>query len=130
MHRAGDWLAQARRDLEASRACAREGLAEQACFLAQQAAEKALKAIYEARGEVAWGHSVQGLLANLPKEAQASPDLLESAERLDRHYVGARYPNGWQSGAPKDHYSGDDARAAIGDSESILAWCDRMVAGS
>jgi HEPN domain-containing protein len=126
--RHADWLAQARRDLDAARVLTREGLCEVACFHAQQAAEKALKAIYLVLGEEAWGHSVEGLMRNLPESRRPTEGLLTEGERLDRHYVPARYPNGWLHGAPKDHYAKDDADAAIRGAEAILAWCDGLLA--
>src|SRR5438046_485942 len=42
--RSGDWMAQAEQDLGLARTAAREAFHEWACFAAQQAAEKALKA--------------------------------------------------------------------------------------
>lgn len=45
-NRACDWLDQARRDWEHTRHDAAEGYYEWACFSAQQAAEKALKALH------------------------------------------------------------------------------------
>jgi len=44
------WLAQALRDLEASKNSARSGFHEWACFQAQQAAEKAVKALFHGLG--------------------------------------------------------------------------------
>jgi HEPN domain-containing protein len=130
MERSGDWLAQAQRDLQAARVCAGASLHDVACFHAQQAAEKGLKAVYNHRGEVAWGHSVEGLLRNLGPELSVEQELIRRAERLDRHYIASRYPNGWQHGAPMQHYRSEDSDEAIGDSEAILAWCDGLLAGS
>lgn len=56
MSEAERWLAQARRDLDDARYVAAGGRWNLACFLAQQAAEKALKAYLFARGaEAVWG---------------------------------------------------------------------------
>lgn len=41
--RSGDRIRQARRDLESARAQERDGFFEWSCFIAQQAAEKAVK---------------------------------------------------------------------------------------
>ena len=54
--RYADWLWQAKRDIEHARASALSGFYERACFAAQQAAEKALKALFQRRGADAWGH--------------------------------------------------------------------------
>jgi HEPN domain-containing protein len=54
-NRSKDWLAQAERDLEQAEASQREGRHEWACFAAQQAAEKAVRALHLARGQEACG---------------------------------------------------------------------------
>jgi HEPN domain-containing protein len=50
-----DWLRQAQLDLDHARLGAREGHFEWAVFAAQQAAEKACKALHMALGGDAWG---------------------------------------------------------------------------
>src|SRR5438876_155655 len=56
--RADDWLEQARSDLDLARVALREGHFDWACFAAQQASEKAVKAVFQSRGAEAWGHAV------------------------------------------------------------------------
>ena len=57
--RATDWLDQAENDLDWGRSSASSGFHSQACFIAQQVAEKALKALAYFRGaELVRGHSV------------------------------------------------------------------------
>jgi HEPN domain-containing protein len=97
-NRAGDWLAQAERDVEHARASQRDGRHEWACFAAHQAAEKAVKAVHLAQGQEAWGHVVAQLLRELPLEAP--PELIDRARVLDNFYVPTRYPNGHPAGAP------------------------------
>lgn len=65
MRRPEDWFRQAQRDLDAARHNRSGGHFEWACFLSQQAAEKAAKALFEAQGVEAWGHSVGALLEEL-----------------------------------------------------------------
>ena len=61
-----DWLRQAEADLRLARH-ARDGAAHDwACFAAQQAAEKALKAVLMSRGADAWGHTVTALYEVTP----------------------------------------------------------------
>lgn len=68
MTEAARWLEQSRRDLDDARFAASGARWNLACFLSQQAAEKALKAFLYARGaEAVWGHSV----AELCQEAAA-----------------------------------------------------------
>src|SRR5262245_61289306 len=99
-----DWLRQAQLDLEHARLAAREGHAEWAVFAAQQAAEKACKALHMSLGGDAWGHDLTALLSALPSDRQPSEDLLDRARALDKHYIPSRYPNGFSAGTPRDHY--------------------------
>ncbi len=117
-----DWMKQAQRDLLHAKMDLKEGFYEWACFSAQQAAEKALKAVYQSRGEVAWGHSVKELLEGLREFLDIIP-LLEGAKILDKYYIPARYPNGFVTGAPMDYFTEKEAREAVGYAEQIIRFC-------
>ncbi len=119
---AARWLAQADRDLAAARDLARTGHFNVACFEAQQAAEKAAKAVLFALGaEDAFGHSVRELLRAAAASAPALARLDEAAMRLDRLYIPTRYPNGLPGGIPADAFNTEDAGEAIARAASILA---------
>jgi HEPN domain-containing protein len=64
--RARDWFQQAKRDLEQAKSSRTEERHEWACFAAQQAAEKAVKALHLSLSQEAWGHVVARLLKELP----------------------------------------------------------------
>ena len=64
--RAGAWLRQAERDLRHARDTFEQGVYEWAAFAAQQAAEKAVKGVYQHLGAEARGHAVTQLLAAVP----------------------------------------------------------------
>jgi HEPN domain-containing protein len=98
-----------------------------ACFAAQQAAEKAVKALHLHHGTVVWGHSVRELLRALPPAHAPSQDLIEAGRRLDRHYVPSRYPNAHPSGAPRESYEEADAQQAVADAEKVVSWCDQGI---
>ena len=117
-NRSQDWFAQAERDLEQSRASQRDGRHEWACFAAQQAAEKAVKALHLAKGQEAWGHVVARLLEELPMTV---PDeLVEKAKVLDNFFLPTRYANGHPEGAPFEHYGPLQSREAIEYASEIL----------
>jgi HEPN domain-containing protein len=122
-----DWMRQARLDLDHARLAAREGHLEWAVFAAQQAAEKACKALHMSRGGEAWGHDLTTLLSALPPEHRAPPDLLDQAKALDKHYVTSRYPNGFAEGIPRDHYIRREADQAMTDAEAIVEFCARSL---
>lgn len=55
---------------------------EWACFASHQAAEKALRALYQAAGEEAWGHSVFALLENLKQVVGALAPRRQEVKRV------------------------------------------------
>jgi HEPN domain-containing protein len=126
-NRSGDWLRQAQRDVNHARNALDAGDFEWSCFASQQAAEKAVKAVYEHHHGEGWGHVVSKLLKELPDEFGVTRALLEAAMRLDKMYILPRYPNGFESGAPGDFYTRKEAEAAIDDAETIIEFCRRTI---
>ncbi len=118
------WLAQAKRDLKAARDSAKDENYEWACFQAQQAAEKAVKALLYAYGASAWGRSVVELLEKVKRirSILIPEELYRAARELDRHYIPTRYPNAFPSGYPGMYYDKHTADKAIEEAEKILTW--------
>lgn len=102
-------------DLEHARLAAGGGHFEWAAFAAQQSAEKACKALHLALGSAAWGHDITQLLGALPSGTEAPAEILDRARALDKHYLPARYPNGFAPGTPRQHYTRREAEQAIDD---------------
>ena len=126
--RSKDWIEQANRDLESARWEMKGGFHEWACFVSQQAAEKAVKAVYNRLAGEAWGHSIANLLQGLKEKIEVPDELLEAGRALDRYYIPARYPNGWDVGIPRDYYVEKDALAAIAHSEEVIRFCQSLLA--
>lgn len=120
MNRSRDWFLQAERDLVQAEDSRRAGRHEWACFAAQQAAEKAVKALHLKLGQEAWGHVVARLLRELPETAAAPPDLIEKARVLDSFYIPPRYPNSHPEGPPFEHYGPLQSEEAIRYAREIL----------
>ena len=118
-----DWMRQAVRDLAHAHHALQAGDHEWACFAAQQAAEKAVKSVLMARGAEAWGHSVLFLLRALREGEGPSEELVDRARELDKLYVPARYPNGFDTGAPMDYFTPADASRSIGCAQEIIDYC-------
>jgi HEPN domain-containing protein len=125
--RSADWMRQADADLRHARNALAAGDHEWSAFAAQQAAEKAIKALYQALHLDAWGHTLSVLLANLPEASRPDERLVDVAKALDKHYIPARYPNGFERGAPTDFYTHDEAELAIRQAEAILEYCRRQI---
>jgi HEPN domain-containing protein len=125
-NRANDWFAQAQRDLEQARSSQAEQRHEWACFAAQQAAEKAVKALHLWLGQEAWGHVVARLLVELPLTV---PELLVDQGRvLDNFYIPTRYANGHPQGAPFEHYSNLQSSQAIAYASEIITFVRTQMA--
>jgi HEPN domain-containing protein len=119
-----DWFRQAEADLNHARNSLQATDFEWSCFAAHQAAEKALKAVFLKRGMDAWGHTVTALIGNLPDTVEKPPEMLINYARiLDKYYIPTRYPNGFESGAPVDYYTREEAQSAIQQAEAIIEFC-------
>jgi len=123
MERSADWMDQAEGDLEHARSDLNGGFHEWACFSAQQAAEKALKAVFQKFGGEAWGHSVADLLEEFGKSQLVPEDLKNIALELDKAYIPTRYPNAHPSGSPRRRYTNKEAERMIGYAERIVEFC-------
>ncbi|CDM65098.1 HEPN domain-containing protein [Pyrinomonas methylaliphatogenes] len=111
--RALDWFKQAERDLAQAVDSQNAGRHEWACFAAQQAAEKAVKALHLHLGQEAWGHVIARLLRDLPETISVPSDLIEKGRVLDGFYIPPRYPNSHSEGAPFEHYGSLQSEEAI-----------------
>ena len=127
MDRSRDWLNQAESDLRHAKSDVKQGFNDWACFSAQQAAEKALKAVFQKMGAEAWGHSVADLLQELSKTHNVGKELADGALELDKAYIPSRYPNAHPSGAPANLYTEEEARRLIGYAESIIKFCSSLL---
>jgi len=112
-NRARDWLGQAVRDMDQAEDSRRAGRHEWACFAAQQAAEKAVKALHLSLGQEAWGHVVARLLRELPEAVRLPEGIADKARVLDAYYIPPRYPNSHPEGAPFEHYGSLQSEEAI-----------------
>ena len=127
MERSRDWMDQATGDLEHARSDRERGFYEWACFSAQQAAEKAVKAVFQKMGAEAWGHSVADLLQELARRHPVAPALIDGALELDKAYIPSRYPNAHPSGSPRRRYTKREAERLIGYAEEIVEFCARLL---
>ena len=119
------WLTQALRDLEAARKLLLQEEYNWVCFIAQQAAEKAVKAVHLARGESV--ERIHSILALIKGDRRAGVSaigelsvFLEEARNLDKVYIPTRYPNGVPFGIPADFYSRENG-------EECIAWAERII---
>jgi HEPN domain-containing protein len=127
VERSADWMDEAQGDLEHARSDAERGFYNWACFSAQQAAEKAIKAVLQKRNAEAWGHSVADLLAELVPFHSVPEGLTDAALELDKTYIAARYPNAHPSGSPRRRYTRHEAERMVHHAEAILGFCEGVL---
>jgi len=120
--RVEDWIRQAEKDLQHAKNSVDTGDFEWSCFAAQQAAEKALKALFQHLGGEFFGHSLLKMLHELPDNVKPEEALFEAGIDLDKLYIPTRYPNSFDWGAPLDYFKVEDAEKAVKDAERILSF--------
>ena len=108
------WLRQAEEDFSALEILQRGEKFYMVCFVAEQAAEKALKGYLYAKGEEAvLLHSVSKLCDWAGRYDAAFRKLRKKIKELDTFYVAARYPNGLVGNIPAEFYDEGDAERAV-----------------
>lgn len=122
MNRYRDWLDQAERDLSRAAIDIQYEYWEWACFTAQQAAEKAVKALLMRKGASTWGHAITPMLRHFTDIATPAA-MIEYAQLLDAYYIPTRYPNGFAEGKPADYYNEQQAREAVHAASELIRFC-------
>ena len=119
------WLLYARRDLAMARVPLPEGGAyESLCFHAQQAAEKAIKAVYRARGMVfRYTHDLDDLLHGLELAGIQVPEAVWEAADLTHYAWTARYPGLTEAVSPEEY------QQALTLAERVVQWAAAIVEG-
>ena len=111
---ASRWLRYAQEDLETAESVLSSGAPRQVCWLAQQSAEKALKAaLVFLQVDFPRTHDLDVLLSLIPDDwavKAAAPDLAELSEWA----VEARYPGSWPEATT------DDATRAVADAKCVF----------
>ena len=129
--RAGAWLGQAANDLAHARHAAGGEFFAQACYAAQQAAEKALKALLLHSGvDAGRTHSVVGLRRRLMEagvEVPADVLSLENAQELTRLNIETRYPLGDAEDAPFELFGQEQAHRAITIAERVVRLTEEVM---
>ncbi len=123
-------MAQAQRDLSDGEYLSDGARYNTACFLAQQAAEKAVVGYLFYRGaEDVWGHSLSDLCEDAAVFDQTFQVLRSSASLFDKHFYMTRYPRFLPGGIPADAFDEKEAKHAIGLAREVIAFVrDRVEA--
>jgi HEPN domain-containing protein len=117
------WFKQAEYDLKAARWNIEGEFYDTACFLAQQAAEKALKSLLYylgARRAALLTHSLVSMVEEAGQEVASIAALSDEARELDLHYIPSRYPDSLPAGYPHQVYSRKIAETAVANAEAFM----------
>jgi HEPN domain-containing protein len=118
-----EWLARARSNLALARNLTPDVDFEDFCFDAQQAAEKAVKAIFIDRSETfPYSHDLDRLLRLLERNGLRAPKYVKEAKELTQYAHLTRYP-----GMPRQ-VKMREYRRAVRIAAAVLRWAERQVA--
>ncbi|MDD9997126.1 MAG: HEPN domain-containing protein [Rhodospirillaceae bacterium] len=89
-----EWLNRAGSNLARAKSRVAGAYLEDHCFDAQQAAEKAIKAVMISRGiDFPYSHDLTHLMSSLESSGQDIPPAVRRAATLTRYAVQSRYPS-------------------------------------
>lgn len=118
-----EWLNRARSNLERAKKDIRLAnvYLEDLCFDAQQAAEKAIKAVLLHMGvRFPYIHDLAELLAMIEKSGESIPDPVRKAGRLTRFAIVTRYP-GLAEPVTREEY-----KKAVKAAEEVVRWAEKQ----
>ena len=119
-----EWLNRARSNLVQARAVMPGVYFEDLCFEAQQAAEKAIKAVFVYRAEsFPYTHNISRLLKQLERDGIRVPKYVYRAVGLSRFAVETRYP-GLSGPVSNRQY-----QSAVRIAAAVLQWAERQTKG-
>jgi HEPN domain-containing protein len=117
-----EWLNRARSNLSRAKSRIPEVYLEDLCFDAQQAAEKAIKALLVKKGVAfPYVHDIAYLLTLVEQTGVQIPDPVRRAEDLTRYAVVTRYP-GVAEPVTESHH-----RDATVSAEAVVRWAEKEI---
>ena len=121
-------LRQAEQDLEDARFLKEGGRHNLACFMGQQAAEKAIKAyLYHKRVEDVWGHSLLDLCEDAKLFDMMFDTMKSEARQLDKYHYITRYPEFLPSGTSSDAFDEIDSERSIELSAQVVGFTKERI---
>ena len=120
-----DWLTRAKGNLALAKQPKPEGAFwEDQCFLAQQAAEKAIKAVYQHKHLFfRYTHDLEELGKGLEDNGVPVPSAVKEAVVLVRYAFETRYPG------PFEPVTEEEYRETIRLAEAVVDWAESIVRG-
>lgn len=117
-----EWLNRARSNLIQAKALQPGVYLEDLCFNAQQAAEKAIKAVFIRRGvEFPYIHDLTELLRILQEAGEQVPNSVKETGRLTRFAIFTRYPGIGRPVSRKEY------EEVIAIAEEVVRWAEEQL---
>ena len=117
-----EWMNRARSNLVLAKNRILGAYLEDLCFDAQQAAEKAIKAVMIAREiDFPYVHDLGSLLSSLEETGESVPEAIRATVSLTTYATATRYPN---VGAPVTE---QEYREAIAIAEAVVRWAEQRL---
>ena len=128
VYEAKRWFLQVQRDLDDAKFNLSGERFNVACFLAQQSAEKAMKAYLIFKGvDFVWGHSVTDLCEDAKKFDFEFQTIERACKSLDKFYIPTRYPDALPGGIPSEAFDKSDAEKAISLAVEVLKFVEKKL---
>lgn len=117
-----EWLNRARSNLLLAQVLLPDVYLEDLCFDAQQAAEKAIKAVLLAHQiEFPYIHDLARLLTLVEQAGEQFPEAVRVSAGLTRYAVAARYPGAIEAVTPDEH------QQAIATAAAVVTWAEQRI---
>ena len=117
-----EWMNRARSNLARLKSRMPGVYLEDLCFDAQQAAEKAIKAVMIARNiEFPYVHDLARLLSLLEEGGEAIPAAIHQADELTKYATIMRYPGGIRP------VSDSEYQEAVAIGEAVVRWAEERL---
>lgn len=123
------WIKEAENTLHQAERNSRENAYNLACFLAEQASQKSLKAVLYLDGARFVNiHSIAELIKEISKKRPEFLELLNQGVKLDNYYLSSRYPDAVPEPAiPSEIYIKDQAEEAVNIAKDIFDVCKKLI---
>ena len=117
-----EWMNRARSNLAMAKNRVPQAYLEDLCFEAQQAAEKAVKALMIKHGiDFPYVHDLALLLSLLREAGEVIPDVVGQARRLTRFATVTRYPMNDQAVTERQYVE------AVAIAEAVIRWSEERL---
>ncbi|MYB32160.1 MAG: HEPN domain-containing protein [Acidobacteria bacterium] len=117
-----EWMNRARSNLVRAKTRVPGAYLEDLCFDAQQAAEKAIKAVMILRDiEFPYVHDLDHLLSVLEEDGEPIPAAVRRSAELTKYAVVSRYPMGVRPVSEREYLEATEI------AEAVIGWADGRI---